>query len=88
MWSTLKSGEVVGDCVILNKDGVKVSSTNGADKGLISIDLQKLFMRRYNVCLPIFLDEASIYDDSHLPYNEEYQSIYLFASNSMYLEVS
>lgn len=88
MWSTLKSGEVVGDCVILNKDSVKVSSTNGADKGLISIDLQKLFMRRYNVCLPIFLDEASIYDDSHLPYNEEYQSIYLFASNSMYLEVS
>ena len=88
MWSTLKSGEVVGDCVILNKDGVKVSSTNGADKGLISIDLQKLFMRRYNVCLPIFLDEASIYDDSHLPYNEEYQSIYFFASNSMYLEVS
>lgn len=88
MWSTLKSGEVVGDCVILNKDGVKVSSTNGADKGLISLDLQKLFMRRYNVCLPIFLDEASIYDDSHLPYNEEYQSIYLFASNSMYLEVS
>lgn len=88
MWSTLKSGEVVGDCVILNKDGVKVSSTNGADKGLISIDLQKLFMRRYNVCLPIFLDEASIYDDSHLPYNEEFQSIYLFASNSMYLEVS
>ena len=85
MFSTQKNGEVVPDCVLLNKKGVSYGVTNNADKGMIDTDLQKLFMRHYDISLPIFVDEASIYDDEHLPSDSNYQFVYLFASNSPYL---
>lgn len=87
MFSTQKNGEVVPDCRLLNKKGVSYGVTNNADKGAIDTDLQRLFMRRYNIALPIFVDEASIYDDEHLPKDENYQMVYLFANNSPYLTI-
>jgi chromosome segregation ATPase len=87
MFATQKNGEVVPDCRLLNKKGVSYGVTNNADKGAIDTDLQKLFMRHYDIALPIFVDEASIYDDEHLPKDEDYQMVYLFANNNPYLTI-
>lgn len=87
MFSTQKNGEVVPDCRLLNKKGVSYGVTNNADKGAIDTDLQRLFMRHYSIALPIFVDEASIYDDEHLPKDEDYQMVYLFANNNPYLTI-
>lgn len=87
MFATQKNGEVVPDCRLVNKRGVSYGVTNNADKGSIDTDLQKLFMRHYNIALPIFVDEASIYDSEHLPKDDNYQFVYLFASDSPYLVI-
>lgn len=87
MFATQKNGEVVPDCRLVNKKGVSYGVTNNADKGAIDTDLQKLFMRHYDIALPIFVDEASIYDSEHLPKDDNYQFVYLFASNSPYLVI-
>lgn len=88
MFSTQKNGEVVPDCRLLNKRGVSYGVTNNADKGAIDTDLQRLFMRHYGIALPIFIDEASIYDSEHLPKDDNYQFVYLFASDSPHLQIS
>jgi chromosome segregation ATPase len=87
MFATQKNGEVVADCRLVNKKGVSYGVTNNADKGAIDTDLQKLFMRHYDIALPIFVDEASIYDSEHLPKDDNYQFVYLFASDSPILKV-
>lgn len=87
MFATQKNGEVVPDCRLVNKKGVSYGVTNNADKGAIDTDLQKLFMRHYDIALPIFVDEASIYDSEHLPKDDNYQFVYLFASDSPTLKV-
>lgn len=87
MFATQKNGEVVPDCRLVNKKGVSYGVTNNADKGAIDTDLQKLFMRHYDIALPIFVDEASIYDSEHLPKDDNYQFVYLFASDSKILTV-
>ena len=87
MFSTQKNGEVVPDCRLLNKKGVNYGVTNNADKGAIDADLQKLFMRHYSIALPIFVDEASIYDSEHLLKDDNYQFVYLFASDSPHLQI-
>lgn len=87
MFATQKNGEVVPDCRLVNKKGVSYGVTNNADKGAIDTDLQKLFMRHYDIALPIFVDEASIYDSEHLPKDDNYQFVYLFASDSPYLVI-
>ena len=87
MFATQKNGEVVADCRLVNKKGVSYGVTNNADKGAIDTDLQKLFMRHYDIALPIFVDEASIYDSEHLPKDNNYQFVYLFASDSPYLVI-
>lgn len=87
MFATQKNGEVVPDCRLVNKKGVSYGVTNNADKGAIDTDLQKLFMRHYDIALPIFVDEASIYDSEHLPKDDNYQFVYLFASDSPILTV-
>lgn len=87
MFATQKNGEVVPDCRLVNKKGVSYGVTNNADKGAIDTDLQKLFMRHYDIALPIFVDEASIYDGEHLPKDDNYQFVYLFASDSPYLVI-
>lgn len=87
MFSTQKNGEVVPDCRLLNKKGVSYGVTNNADKGAIDTDLQRLFMRHYSIALPIFVDEASIYDSEHLLKDDNYQFVYLFASDSPHLQI-
>lgn len=87
MFSTQKNGETVSDCVVLNKQGVRMSSTNFSDRILINIDMQMLFMRKMGVRLPIWVDESAVFSSSNLPHREGYQMIYMFPSDSPHLEV-
>lgn len=87
MFSTQKNGDVVPDCVLCNTKGVKYGTTNGADRATIGIDLQRLFLRHFDVTLPIWVDEASVFDSKKLPLPQGNQMIYLFASDSETLEV-
>lgn len=87
MFSTQKNGEIVPDCVLCNSRGVKYSTTNGADRATICIDLQRLFLAHFGVALPIWVDEASVFDSRNLPTSGSNQMVYMFASDSDYLEV-
>lgn len=87
MFSTQKNGEVVPDCVLCNSRSVKYSTTNGADRATICIDLQRLFLAHFGVALPIWVDEASVFDSRNLPTSGSNQMVYMFASDSDYLEV-
>lgn len=87
MFSTQKNGEVVPDCVLCNSRGVKYSTTNGADRATICIDLQRLFLAHFGVALPIWVDEASVFNSRNLPTSGSNQMVYMFASDSDYLEV-
>ena len=88
MFSTQKNGETVSDCVVLNKQGVRMSSTNFSDRILINIDMQMLFMRKMGVRLPIWVDERAVFSSSNLPHREGYQMIFMFPSDSPRLEIS
>lgn len=88
MFSTQKNGETVSDCVVLNKQGVRMSSTNFSDRILIAIDMQMLFMRKMGVRLPIWVDESAVFSSNNLPHKDGYQMIYMLPSDSPYLEVS
>ena len=88
MFSTQKNGETVSDCVVLNKQGVRMSSTNFSDRILINIDMQMLFMKKMGVRLPIWVDESAVFSSSNLPHREGYQMIFMFPSDSPRLEIS
>lgn len=88
MFSTLKNGETMSDCVVLNKRGVRMGSTNFSDRILIEIDMQMLFMRKMGVRLPIWVDESAVFSSSNLPHREGYQMIFMFPSDSPRLEIS
>lgn len=87
MWATQKDGTVVPDVVLKGKDGVTYSTLNFSDRIKTCIELQRLFMRRYEVMLPIFVDEFSVFDSMNAPEPQGYQMVYLFASDSPYLTV-
>lgn len=80
MFSRQKDGDLKPDCVILDKKGVPYASTNNANRLNSALSLQMLFCNHCDISLPVFIDEASIYDSSHLP-TFDAQSIYLYASN-------
>lgn len=81
MYSRQKDGELRPDCVILDKNGVPYATTNNANRLNSALALQRMFCTYANVLLPVFVDEASIYDDEHLPQYNDTQCIYLYASN-------
>lgn len=81
MYSRQKDGELRPDCVILDKNGVPYATTNNANRLNSALSLQRMFCANANILLPVFVDEASIYDDEHLPKYSDTQCIYLYASN-------
>lgn len=86
MWDTQKNGEIIPSCTITDEWGVKYSTLSGAAKIVTDIAVQKMFCRHFGVELPIFVDEASIFDSLHLPTGDT-QMIYLFASEDKQLKV-
>lgn len=81
MYSRQKDGELRPDCVILDKNGVPYATTNNANRLNSALALQRMFCANANILFPVFVDEASIYDDEHLPKYSDTQCIYLYASN-------
>jgi hypothetical protein len=88
MFSTQKNGDVVSDCLLTNKRGVRMASTNFSDRILIAIDMQMMFMTKFDVRLPIWVDESAVFSSSNLPHREGYQMIFMFPSDSPRLEIS
>lgn len=86
MWSAQKDGTMIPDVVLKGKNGVKFSTLNFSDRIKTCVELQRLFMDKYEVCLPIWLDEAAVFSRENLP-TIEGQSVLLYASEDMYLTV-
>lgn len=86
MYSRLKSGELTPDCVIVNTDGVPYATMNNSARLLACLSLQRMFCEHLGSELPIFVDEASVYDSSHLP-KFDAQTIYLYASDDVYMRI-
>ena len=84
MWSTQKDGNLVPDVVIKGKNGVKYSTLNFSDRIKTCIELQRLFMEKYEVSLPVWIDEAAVFSSDNMP-SIEGQSVLLYASEDMYL---
>lgn len=87
MWETLKSGEKVPDCRIVDKNNVKYSTINHSNQIKLSIDIQRMFNKHYNINLPIWVDESDCFDSNNLPKIDDTQMIYLKASDDNYLIV-
>lgn len=88
MWSVQKDGTVVPDVVLKGKNGVMDSTINFSQMIKTCIELQMLFMNHYSVKMPIFVDEAAVFDSKNLPSYDGYQTIYLYASDIPYLYVN
>lgn len=80
MWTILKNGEIAPDCILVDKQGVKYGTTNTAERIKINIDVQRMFMNRFDVSFPIFIDECSIFSSYNIP-SVEHQGIFIFASD-------
>lgn len=86
MFSIQKNGEQAPDCVILDKRGVKYGKTNTAERIKIDVELQKLFMKHYNVSLITMIDECAVFSSFNIPKIES-QSMLIFASDDKKLIV-
>lgn len=86
MWERQKNGDIVPSCIITDNNGVKYATLNNSARIKTCIAIQKLFCSHYNISMPTFIDECSIFDSVNLPQLEN-QTIYLFASDNNELTV-
>lgn len=86
MYSRQKDGTLKPDCVVESKEGVKYATLNNSARIRICLSLQQMFCKHFEINLPIFVDEASVFDSEHLPTFES-QTIYLLASDDKTLKV-
>lgn len=86
MYSVQKNGEKVPDCVMVDASGVPYGRTNTGEKMNMDIEMQKLFMRYFDIELPIFIDECSRFNPNNVP-NMEQQHILIFATDDKALNV-
>lgn len=87
MWERLKNGDLTPACSVQSKDGVKLSTINYSRRLLIEAELQKLFCIAYGIKLPIFYDEANVFDSEHKPTSDGWQVFLLQASDDARLVV-
>lgn len=86
MWETLKNGELTPSCIITSLDGIKYSTLNNSKRIKTCISLQEMFCEHFNIEMPTFVDESSVFDNENLPRMNR-QAIYLFASDDKQLVV-
>lgn len=86
MYSRQKDGTLKPDCVVESKEGVKYATLNNSARIRICLSLQRMFCKHFDINLPIFVDEASVFDSEHLP-KFDCQTIYLLASDDKTLKV-
>jgi hypothetical protein len=66
MLETAKSGEINDICTI-SIDGVDVNTTNTANKIIVGVDIAQAFMTKYDINLPIIIDNAEQITTENLP---------------------
>ena len=86
MYETQKNGDIVPSCVIVSDTGVKFATQSNSARIKTNIAIQQMFLKHYDISLPIFVDECSVFSSSNLPKIDN-QTIYLFASDSPTLQV-
>ena len=79
-----KNGDWADDCVIMNKNGVKYSTINGASRIVIATDIQRMFCKHYQVNLPVWVDNCSIIDEKNRPSYNGVQMIYIINSEEKF----
>ena len=80
MYSRQKDGDLKPDCVLVNLDNVKYSTINNSDRIKMCLSIQKLFCTHFNIKIPFFIDEASIFTAQNKPTFDN-QAIYLYADD-------
>lgn len=86
MFEVQKNGDLVPSCTITDNNGVKYSTLNNSNRIKTCISLQQLFCKHFDISLPTFIDECSIFDSSNIPQLSN-QTIYLYASDSPVLVI-
>ena len=86
MYSRQKDGTLKPESAVESKEGVKYATLNNSSRIRICLSLQRMFCKHFDINLPIFVDEASVFDSEHLPTFES-QTIYLLASDDKTLKV-
>ena len=76
MFSVQKDGTIVPDLIIKDKDGIS-STTNGASRILMAVDMQRFFCEKNGIQMPVWIDEASIINPVRLAYLNGQQVIKL-----------
>lgn len=80
MYSRQKDGEFKPDCVLQGKDGIRYATMNTASRIKSCLELQMMFCDHFDINLPVFVDEASIFSSDNLPKFES-QTILMYASD-------
>lgn len=86
MWSEQKDGSLVADLVIRGKNGVKFGSLNFAHQIRTKIELCRMFASYFGLSLPIWVDEARVFDSNTTPKHDN-QMVFLYANDNPYLTV-
>lgn len=86
MFEVQKNGDLVPSCTITDNNGVKYSTLNNSNRIKTCISLQQLFCKHFDISMPTFIDESSIFDSSNIPQLPN-QTIYLYASDSPVLVI-
>lgn len=87
MWSTQKDGTLIPDVVLRGKNGVKFGSLNFAHQIRAKIELCRLFASYFGLSLPIWVDEARVFDSRTTPRHEN-QMVFLYADDNPSLVVT
>lgn len=82
MYSAQKDGTMRPDCVITDLLGVKYATLSNSARLRVNLQMSRLFRAHYDIELPYFVDEASVFSTGNLPKFEDAQNIYLYASDS------
>lgn len=82
MYSEQKDGTMRPDCVITDLHGVKYATLSNSARLRVNLQISRLFRAHYDIELPYFVDEASVFSTGNLPKFEDAQNIYLYASDS------
>ena len=86
MWSAQKDGTLIPDVVLRGKNGVKFGSLNFAHQIRARIELCRLFASYFGLSLPIWVDEARVFDSNTTPKHDN-QMVFLYANDNPYLTV-
>lgn len=86
MFEVQKNGDLAPSCTITDNNGVKYSTLNNSNRIKTCISLQQLFCKHFDISMPTFIDECSIFDSSNIPQLPN-QTIYLYASDSPVLVI-